>query len=553
MVEPGYPSVQPGPSGTLSGRPMIFAPEPRPVAAAVSASRRLPPWKLLIVDDEQEVHSLTRLVLRDYEFEGRSLELLGAYSGVAARQVLADHPDIALILLDVVMEQEDSGLRLVQHIRHNLQNSKVRIILRTGQPGQAPELDVVARYDINDYKAKTDLTAQKLFTAVTSALRAWRDIQTIDQSRRGLQRVIAASGSLFEWQSRSQFARDVLRDLIDLARPDCLPGCGPDPIATVSGLVARRRGGSWEIVDGSSNFAGTEGRPFEDVVPDRTILMAAQASRRGEGLFFNHSYICCIEADCGEQILFLVQGQQELGGVDTNLLQLYMSNVATAYHNLNLSLEIIETQKELIQTLGEVVETRSRETANHVLRVGMMAQLLAVRAGMSPDQASILRMAAPMHDVGKVGVPDAILNKPDRLTAAEYAVMQTHAAIGRDILGKSERPLLQAAAIVAGQHHEKWDGTGYPDGLQGDGIHLFGRITALVDVFDAMANRRVYRDAVEMGQVVDVIKAGSGTHFEPALVELFLAHLAEFVSIIRTHPDIPETGAAVGQKGRARA
>ncbi len=143
------------------------------------------PFKLLIVDDEEEVHLLTRLVLKNYEFEGRGLNMLSAYSGAGARQVLRDNADVAIILLDVVREREDSGLRLVRHIREEMANRHVRIILRTGQPGQAPEQEVVSQYDINDYKAKTELTAQKLFTTVTSALRSWRDIQTISNRNQG--------------------------------------------------------------------------------------------------------------------------------------------------------------------------------------------------------------------------------------------------------------------------------------------------------------------------------------------------------------------------------
>ncbi len=535
MVEPGYPA--PGGKSERQ-RPLSFATEPMPAVAGAEPDPA--PWKLLIVDDEEEVHSLTRLVLRNYEFEGRPLQLLSAYSGVSARRVLAENPDIALILLDVVMEQEDSGLRLVHHIRGTLQNSNVRIILRTGQPGQAPEMEVVARYDINDYKAKTELTSQKLFTTVTSALRAWRDIQTIERSRRGLERVIEASGSLFEWQSRTQFATAVLRDLVGLVA---------DGTAGVSGLVARREGRGYQVVGGVGRYEGFVGRAVNDVVPDNTALMVARASRRGDGLFFNHSYVSCLAADNGDELLFLVQGMGRLGGPDGSLINLFMSNVATAYQNVNLSLEIIETQKEIIQTLGEVVETRSQETANHVLRVGKMVRLLALRAGLPEDQAAILHLAAPMHDVGKVGIPDAILHKPGKLTAAEYEVMQTHATIGHDILAKSERPLMKAAAIVAGQHHERWDGAGYPAGLRGDEIHIFGRITALVDVFDAMASRRCYRDAMDLGEVLQVIRAGRGTHFDPDLVDVFLAHLTEFVSVIRAHPDAVPAGAQVAEEG----
>lgn len=530
MVEPGYPPLPDCPGGQVGRRSLRFAREPEPEIPAPGVAAR---WKLLIVDDEEEVHSLTRLVLRNYEFEGRGLELLSAYSGAEARSVLAENQDIALILLDVVMEQEDSGLRLVQHIRGTLRNRNVRIILRTGQPGQAPEMEVVARYDINDYKAKTELTSQKLFTTVTSALRAWRDIQTIEQSRRGLERVIEASGGLFEWQSRSQFAAAVLRDLVAVAESDTrAPGEG-----RVSGLVARQEGRGFVIMAGLGRFQDACGRKVREVVTDSTGLMVMRASRRGEGLFFNHSYVSCLAADNGDQLLFLLQGEASLGGVQGNLIHLFMTNVATAFQNVNLSLEIIETQKEIIQTLGEVVETRSQETANHVLRVGRMARLLAVQAGLPAQDVAVLQTAVPLHDVGKVGIPDAILKKQGRLTADEYRIMQTHAAIGQEILAKSKRPLMQAAAIVAGQHHERWDGSGYPRGLRGDEIHVFGRITALVDVFDAMANRRCYREAMDLGEVLAVIRAGRGTHFEPRLVDLFLANLTEFVSIIRAHPD----------------
>ena len=555
MVEPGYPSPRHGAEqGAEQGadRPLNFA-EERPDTLPGEDDQVLAPWKLLIVDDEEEVHSLTRLVLRNYEFEGRSLELLSAYSGVAARKVLAEHPDVALILLDVVMEREDSGLQLVHHIRNKLRNNHVRIILRTGQPGQAPEMEVVARYDINDYKAKTDLTSQKLFTTVTSALRAWRDIQTIDYSRRGLQRAVEASGALFEWQSRSQFACVVLRDLVSLAEPMPHGGVEAESDMSVSGLVARRVDGAFQVIGGVGLYNQDVGRALDQVVPNHTGLMVLRASRRGEGVFFNHSYVSCIRADNGEEILFLLKGSRGLGGVDGNLIHLFMGNVATAFHNVNLSLEVIETQKEIIQTLGEVVETRSQETANHVLRVGKMAHLLALKAGLNSEAAGILRMAAPMHDVGKVGIPDAILNKPGKLTADEYRIMQTHASIGAEILGKSERPLLRAAATVAGQHHEKWDGTGYPQGLMGDGIHVFGRITALVDVFDAMASRRVYREAMDLGEVLQVIRDGRGTHFDPELTDLFLGHLTEFVGIIRAHPDMSESAACAREEGQSQA
>lgn len=488
-------------------------------------------WKILIVDDEEEVHLMTRLVLKNYEFEGRGLNMLSAYSGGGARQALKDNPDIAVIVLDVVMEREDSGLRFIRHVREELENKDVRIILRTGQPGQAPEQEVVSQYDINDYQAKTELTSQKLFTSVTSALRSWRDLQNLAQKTSGLQRIIESGASLFEWHSRREFVTGVLRELVDLARGD--EGDADD----FAGLTARRLEGRFIIQAGTGSFGLAVGRDVVEVVPDTTTAVLKKAERHGSNCFFNHSFLGIIRADNNEEILFLIRGMAGGPALDEDLIRIYMSQVAMAFHNVNLNLEIIETQKEIIDTLGEVVETRSKETANHVLRVGKMAQLLAQRAGLDNDSAAILRLAAPMHDVGKVGIPDAILNKPGGLTEDEYRIMQTHTTIGCEILGKSPRRIMKSASLVAQQHHERWDGKGYPNGLKGEEIHIFGRIVALVDVFDAVINKRVYREAKELGEVVAMLREGRGTHFDPRLVDVFLANLTDFVGVVKDNPD----------------
>ncbi len=443
---------------------------------------RVEPWKVLVVDDEEEVHAMTRLVLKNYEFEGRPLKLISSYSGASARTILRQNSDISIILLDVVMEQEDSGLRLIRFIRNELENNFIRIILRTGQPGQAPENEVVAQYDINDYKAKTELTSQKLFTTVTSALRSWRDIRTIEHSRNSLQMVIRASNSLFDWQSHRQFTSGVLEQLALLAEKGHFTDSSRE-ISTsqdqndkslVSGFVARRGSGYWRIVSGRGAFNGKEEMIVDSVLPPSIARIFTKSVHQGSELFFNNSFISCIKTEHGEEIVFMIRSGNGLHHMDRDLIRLFMRNVAVAYHNVNLSLEIIETQKEIIHTLGEIVETRSQETANHVLRVGKMAELLALHMGLDHDEAAILGLAAPMHDVGKIGIPDCILNKPGRLTAEEYKQMQLHAEIGFSILGKSDRRIMQAAAQVALQHHERWDGGGYPHGIAGDDIHVLG-------------------------------------------------------------------------------
>lgn len=170
-------------------------------------------WKILIVDDEPEVHAVTKLALSDFSFLGRGLEFHSAYSGEEARELATQHPDAAIVLLDVVMETDDAGLHVAKFIREDIGNRFTRIILRTGQPGQAPERTVIVNYNINDYKSKTELTAQKLFTAVMSSLRSYRDIISIDHSRHGLEKVIASSTNLFALQSMEHFVDGLVQQL----------------------------------------------------------------------------------------------------------------------------------------------------------------------------------------------------------------------------------------------------------------------------------------------------------------------------------------------------
>ena len=201
--------------------------------------------------------------------------------------------------------------------------------------------------------------------------------------------------------------------------------------------------------------------------------------------------------------------------------------------------EIIDTQKEVINTLGQVVESRSSETANHTIRVGDMSYELARLAGLSKKEAELVRVASPMHDVGKIGIPDKILNKPGKLTQEEYKTMRQHTAIGFSLLNKSRRPVFKAAAIIAHQHHERWDGKGYPQGLQGEETHIYGRIVGLVDVFDAIFSDRIYRKSMPLEKALGIIRQEAGNHFDPRLVELFLDNISRFLAISERYEDWP--------------
>lgn len=187
--------------------------------------------------------------------------------------------------------------------------------------------------------------------------------------------------------------------------------------------------------------------------------------------------------------------------------------------------------------MGAIGETRSRETANHVVRVAELSLLLANKLGLSEQQCMELHDASPMHDIGKVGIPDSILQKPGKLTDEEFAEMKTHSDKGYDVFRNSERSLLKATSIIAHQHHERWDGQGYPQGLQGEGIHIYGRIVAVADVFDALISRRCYKEPWPPEDVYEYFRQAAGSQFDPKLVALVLENFDEMRKIIEKFND----------------
>ncbi|MDD3342051.1 MAG: HD domain-containing protein [Sulfurospirillaceae bacterium] len=196
-----------------------------------------------------------------------------------------------------------------------------------------------------------------------------------------------------------------------------------------------------------------------------------------------------------------------------------------------LNKEIEDTQREVLFTMGSIGEMRSKETGNHVKRVAEYSKMLALYYGLDEQEAYMLKLASPMHDIGKIGIPDSVLNKPGRFTDEEREIMNTHSMLGYDMLKHSQRPLLKMAAIVAKEHHERYDGNGYPDKKRGEEIHIYGRITALADVFDALGSARIYKPAWEDAKIFALFKEERGRQFDPKLVDLFFEHLNVFLEV----------------------
>jgi putative two-component system response regulator len=210
-------------------------------------------------------------------------------------------------------------------------------------------------------------------------------------------------------------------------------------------------------------------------------------------------------------------------------LEVEISNTIKEIKNLNNEIE--DTQREVIFTMGAIGESRSKETGNHVKRVAEYSYLLAILYGLDENEAKLLKEASPMHDIGKVAIPDSILNKPAKLTEDEFTTMKTHAKLGYNMLAHSKRPILKAAAIIAHEHHEKYNGTGYPRKLTGEDIHIYGRITAVADVFDALGSDRCYKKAWELDKILNLFQEERAKHFDPKLVDIFIENLDSFLEI----------------------
>jgi response regulator RpfG family c-di-GMP phosphodiesterase len=506
-----------------------FADEDEPVDVEQDI---LPPWKLMIVDDEDEIHAVTRLVLADFEYHGRSLQLISAYSAREAKELLSLHPDIAIALVDVVMEKEHAGLELVDYIRSDLKNAFIRIVLRTGQPGYAPEREVVQNYDINDYKEKTELTAQKLFSCIFTALGNYRALVSLDANRRGLIKIVDASTDLFKRKALDHFIQGVLEQISALLFLD-----KEAVYVQKIGIAANADDDQQVIVAATGELNSSVGKDPRSTLSADVNKKIQTALDTKQSYFLSNSFTGYFGGSSNVEAVIYLASSEEFSPPDNHLLEVFFKNISIGLINLQLRQDIEDTQKEIVFLLSDAVETRSNETGNHVKRVAEMSRELARIIGLSEEEAAVLYAAAPLHDVGKVGIPDAILNKEHSLNEEEWQVMQTHTRIGKAILEQSKRPVLQAAATIAGQHHENWDGSGYPQRLKGDEIHIFARIVSISDVVDALCSERCYKSAWEIDAVLEYMLQQRGKKFDPQLLDLLVENMEKFIHIRQQFPD----------------
>lgn len=488
-------------------------------------------WKIAIIDDEQQVHAVTQMVLKNTRVDDKPLEFLNAYSAAEGLRLFRDHPDIALAFIDVIMETDDAGLQLIHKIRNELDNHFTRIVLRTGQPGSSPEETVIRHYDINDYKSKTELTDTKLKTCVYSSIRSYRDIMTIESSKKNIQRVISASDSVLRSKTLHEFGNAMLDHTLQLLN-----------ITTAEMyLVSQHQDlfGDTELMllAATGDNINIRNHWDTDIVPadvEQTILGAlAEKKSLTEGNVFVGYY----HTDDTTKNVLYARFHEANTPMQDEILKLFAANITLVFQNLNSRENVLATQKELLLVLGDAIEQRSKETGAHVRRVALMSELLALKLGQSHEYAETLKYASPLHDIGKIGIPEHILHKPGKLNSAEWEIMKTHAQIGHDLLKDSNRTIAKMGARIALSHHEYWDGNGYPKGLKGEAIPLEGRIVAIIDVIDALGSARSYKKPWQENDIVHYLVDRCGKQFDPRLVDKALELFDSFHEIRAQYPD----------------
>lgn len=469
-------------------------------------------WKVLIVDDEPDVRTLTRISLRDFSFVNRTLEFIEAGSATEAMELLQRYDDIAVALIDVVMESDDAGLKLVEHIRQQLGNLLIRIIIRTGQPGVAPERYVIDHYDIDDYKDKTELTAGRLYATMRSALKAYRDLLTINTNRLGLERVLQAAPTLYHLDQAplSNFFNGVLTQVIGLCRLS-----DSSHIGSFEGLVTTIDHHETTVQACTEKFCNNQ--RFAEI--HQQCVRAIYNGETPSLLREKAEVLPLVIAN--EPVGYIyIEPTETLSDADRNLIHIFARQCSQALENHELHRNIITSFDSAIDMLAEIAEYKDKATGGHVNRLDHFTRAIAIEMGIAEDEALRYGKASRLHDVGKVGIPDHILSKPGKLTTEEFEVIKQHTSLGGNILAHD--PTFDLARQIALYHHERWDGKGYPSGISAKELPLATRIVSVADVFDALISWRPYKQPWTIQQARDAIIAGAGNQFDPDVVGAFL-------------------------------
>ncbi len=446
--------------------------------------------KILIVDDTPKNIQLAANVLKSEP----EYSVLYATNGSDALQIL-EEKEVHLILLDIMMPEMD-GYEVARRVQENPKTSEIPIIFLSAN-SDAKSIDLGFQAGGSDYlskpfianelknRVKTHLELYHAKNALKSELN--KQLALLEQYKEVVDKNSIVSKT--DTKGFITYVNDKFCEITGYSRAELIGQ--PHNIVRCECMPKSFYKEMWDTIKAKRSWNG--------------ILR----NKRKNGTIYSVDAMVMPILDTNGEIVEYISSRHDVTEI------------------FALKDELAQTQSEVLYTLGELGETRSKETGAHVKRVAELSYLLAKSYGLPEQEAQLLRSASPMHDIGKVAIPDSILLKPGALDSSEWIKMQKHTTYGYEIFRVSQRPLLQAAATISHEHHEKWDGSGYPRALAGEEIHIYGRITALADVFDALRSDRVYKKAWSCEETLSFIREQRGKHFEPKLVDIFFENLQE--------------------------
>jgi response regulator RpfG family c-di-GMP phosphodiesterase len=481
-------------------------------------------WKIMVVDDESDVHEVTKLALKQFSFNGRGLEIISAYSGNEACRIIEEHPDTVMILLDVVMESDTAGLDVVKFIRDTLQNTFVRIVLRTGQPGVAPAQEVILNYDINDYKDKSELTSERLFTTVIASLRAYQDIITIEENSRSLEELVRASSSIFELDSSERLISNILGQLNNILGPvDHSFFCG------IPAFYKNEPNKEPILLAGTGKYESLFNQKLADIISPDQLEDIKKSYSEEETFFVNNRAIVYFKSKNNLANVAFVEECKETDKLARKLVDVFSTTAASALDNLHLFEQFCKVQKSAVNSLLNLAKQKDEKVGNFMQGVAELAMRIAHeihaegRLKESVSQAFVkqIGLASILHDIGNVGIlyGEAVSPANDEFDLSSKSTSASARIFEETAKKTSGRNYLTMAAEIAIARSERYDGSGYPNGISGDSIPLSARIISVAEFFINQTTRLAMPEGWPYERTMARLNEEAGQRFDPLVVE----------------------------------
>lgn len=486
-------------------------------------------YKILIADNEIEMHKITFNLMQDYKFEKFDLEFLHAFNRPQAIDLLLKNPDIVMAIVNEKMDTPIDGIAISRYIREEMKNNSMKIVLRTRESSYYSIDSFICQYNIGDCKTMNELRGNRLYRLVVSSVNQYIQLASLQGTRVELQKIMQASSNMHEYTSSSEFLEGFLlqiSSLIDCEHKNSL-------------VVKWKKETPYLVVAALGKYKEAIGKNIEDVEfthNKETSIKRYMLQNQNQSIQFSDNYfLATYKSSIGE--LYGIYYEHKKNSYNKDLLKVFMRNSSVLLDKFLINTKIFEEQREMIISLGEFVEKRDTWISNHVLRVSKLSRVLANKLYVDEDEITKIELASSIHDVGKLVVPDNILNKPGKLDLDEFEIIKRHTTTGFHLFEALDSSFLEIIKNIIRSHHEWWNGSGYPDNLSGERIPLEARLVAIIDVFDALTSVRPYKEAWTIERAAEYIEKQRGVQFDPRIVDLFMDSLDEIIEVLKEYAD----------------